>query len=166
MPIAYNADEIFRIGMEVEENGEAFYAAAAEVETDEEAKAMMEYLRDQEAAHRRIFAEMREQLPANAKPEGVYDPDGQMAAYLEAIAHSHVFTDQTQAADLARECEAAVDVLNVALQFEKDTVLLFQTMKDMTKPEWGRDRIDGLVSAEQGHVRDIAAMLAKLRAKA
>jgi len=162
MSTHFSADEIFRIGMEVELNGKDFYDAAASMCEARETKGTLEYLRDQEAEHYHVFSEMRDQLSAEAKAETVYDPDGQMSAYLRAIADSRVFTNQTEAAEAAKNCESAADVLRIALRFEKDSVLMFQAMKALVPEKWGQSKIDGLISAEQGHIREISDMLAEL----
>ena len=163
MSISYNADEVFQIGMDVELNGKAFYEAAAAVCKEPDARAMMETLAGQEAKHYQVFSEMRQRLPAEAQPESVCDPDAQMQAYLQALADSRVFTSETQAADMAKNCGSAVDVLKIALQFEKDSVLLFQSMKALTRADWGQEKINGLIAAEQGHIRMISSMMATLK---
>ncbi|MEW6356490.1 MAG: hypothetical protein AB1696_09200 [Planctomycetota bacterium] len=161
MSIGFSADEVFKIGMEVELNGEAFYDAALELCKARETKKTIKYLRDEEQKHYATFALMRDQLPAAARAATVFDPDGQMAAYLKALADSRVFTNENQAADIARKCKSPEEVLQVALRFEKDSVLMFQAMKEGTKPEWGQDKIDLLVEAEKEHIRRINALLAK-----
>ena len=162
MSMQYNAGEVFQIGMDVELNGQAFYAAAAAGCKDADAEAMLERLGRQEEAHYKTFSRMREQLPEGADPAAVYDPDGQMQAYLHALADSRVFTSETEAAQVARDCASALDVLKVAMQFEKDSVLMFETMREMTRAEWGQEKIDGLIDAEKGHIRMISAMMATL----
>ena len=163
MSIAFNADEVFQIGMEVELNGQAFYEAAAARSSEEQPKEVLLGLAEQEAVDHRVFSRMRGRLPAEAQPTAVYDPDGQMGSYLKALADSRVFTNATQAGDVAHNCETAVDVLDVALQFEKDSVLMFQAMKEMTRPDWGKDKIDGLIRAEEGHIRQISSMKTRLQ---
>lgn len=162
MGISFNADEVFRIGMDVEQNGQAFYEAAAEACPGDASRSMLTFLRDQEAEHYRVFSEMRDRLPPEAKSEAVYDPDGEMAAYLHAVAESRVFTNPEQAQAIARECKKAADVLKIALQFEKDSVLMFQALKEMTREDWGKDKIDGLIRAEKGHIRQIHRALAQM----
>ncbi|NOZ21883.1 MAG: rubrerythrin [Planctomycetes bacterium] len=162
MSIGFSADEVFKIGMEVELNGKAFYDAALGLCEDEEPKETIKHLRDEEGKHYASFAKMRDQLPPEAKAETVFDPDGQMAAYLKALADSRVFTSESQAADIARNCRSAREILQVALRFEKDSVLMFQALKEGTKPEWGQEKIDYLIGAEMEHIRKINALLEKL----
>lgn len=162
MGIHFNADEVFKIGMEVELNGKVFYDEASRVCDSAKLRGILEVLRDQEQAHYETFSKMREDLPSEAAEENVYDPDGQAAAYLKALADSHVFTSETQAADLARQCKDESELLRVALRLEKDTVLMFGTMKDLTRAEWGKAHIDRLIAAEQEHVRQIAGALSAI----
>jgi rubrerythrin len=160
--LGFNADEIFRIGMEIELNGKAFYQAAVESCADKEAKGIFEYLRDEEAKHYDLFAKMRSNLPQGAKAQTVFDPDDEIALYIKALADSRVFTTEIEAARLAKSCKTPVEVLRVAQQFEKDTILLFESMKEVTKAEWGQAKIDDLIDEEKGHIRKISAILAKI----
>lgn len=160
--LGFNADEIFRIGMEIELNGKAFYQAAVESSVDKEAKAIFEYLRDEEAKHYDIFAKMRGSLPEGAKAQTVFDPDDEVTLYVKALADSRVFTTESEAARLAKSCKTPVEALRAALQFEKDSILLFQSMKTVTKAEWGKEKIDDLIDQEKGHIRKIAAILGRL----
>lgn len=162
MSIRFNADEVFEIGMAVELNGKTFYDEASRLCETPEVRGVLEILRDQEQEHYEAFAAMREKLPPDAALQAVFDPNDESGAYLKALADSHVFTSQTQAGDVARECENERDILRLALRFEKDSVLVFQTMKELTKAEWGGDRIDWLIEAEKEHVRQIAGVLAAL----
>ena len=163
MGIFFSADEIFRIGMDVELNGRAFYEAAVEQSESEEAKAMLKHLGDEEVAHYETFSKMREQLPPQAKTETVFDPDGQLSAYLKALADSRVFTNETQAAEVARGCKTAADVLRVALGFEKDSVLMFQAMKEMTRADLGKEKIDGLIRSEKDHISTLSKALEQIQ---
>ena len=162
MGVHFNADEVFRIGMEVELNGKAFYDEASAVCDALELKVILEFLRDEEQKHYDAFGAMREKLPAGASEESVYDPEGEMGAYLKALADSRVFTSETQAAEAARSCETEEDILRMAVRFEKDSVLMFEAMKGLTKAEWGKEKIEWLIEQEKDHVRKVSGALAAL----
>jgi len=159
---SFNADEVFKIGMEVELNGRAFYQAAVDGCTDDGPKKVLEYLRDEEDKHYASFSKMRDELPEGARHDTVFDPDGEMALYLKALADSRVFTTETEAVEVAKACRTPRDVFQAALRFEKDSVLLFETMKETTKPEWGQDKIGLLIEAEKEHIRKISTAMANL----
>jgi len=159
MGIFFSADEIFRIGMDVELNGKAFYEAAMEQSETEDAKAMFKHLRDEEVSHYELFSKMRDELPPKAKTETVFDPDGQMSAYLKALADSRVFTNETEAAEVAKNCKTAAEVIRIAMGFEKDSVLMFQAMKEMTRSDLGKDKIDQLIESEKEHIATLSKLL-------
>lgn len=160
--LSFSADEIFKLGMEIELNGKAFYQAAADRCSDKEAKAAIEYLRDEEGKHYETFSKMREQLPPSAKEKTVFDPDDETTQYIKALADSRVFTNQSEAVQRAKSCTTTAEILRTALGFEKDTILLFETMKKATKEKWGQKEIDRLIEEEKVHIRKISAALSKL----
>jgi rubrerythrin len=47
-------------------------------------------------------------------------------------------------------------VIDLAVRFEKESILFFLWVKDHTRPEWGRDKIDQLIQEEQGHIVRLA----------
>jgi len=161
--LSFSADEIFKIGMEIELNGKAFYKAAAELCKDKEVRAVIEHLRDEEARHYDVFSGMREKLPESAKTETVFDPDDEMALYIKALADSRVFTNEKEAVNQAKSCKNPAEIFRIALGFEKDTILMFESMKKVTKAEWGQAKVDRLIEEEKEHIRKISAALGKIK---
>lgn len=164
MAVQFNADEVFEIAMDIEENGEAFYDAATAKAKSADAKAVFERLREAEERHYATFKALREQLPRDAAVAAVHDPDGQVSLYLRILSESRVFGSREEAREVANKVADEVQALRTALQFEKDTILFFHTLQDLTRPEWGKDQIGKLILEEQTHVRDISAALAALGA--
>ena len=64
---------------------------------------------------------------------------------------------------MASRLRDEIEVLRAALAFEKDTILFFQSMKDMTKEELGRGEIDRLIEEERKHVVWISEEINKAR---
>ena len=77
------ADDAFAMAVRIEENGNAFYAGAAEIAKNPEVKKLFEDLALMEASHIKIFRTLRSQLPDTAS-EVVWDPEGLAESYLEA----------------------------------------------------------------------------------
>jgi len=55
MGISFNADEVFEMGMDIEQNGEAYYRKAVELTEDPEIKKIFEELMVAEKAHYETF---------------------------------------------------------------------------------------------------------------
>ena len=86
MPISFNADEIFEMAEEIERNGARFYRKAARTAEDKQVKQMLLDMAAMEDGHLKTFEQMREELDEGQRVSGVFDPDGQSALYLQAMA--------------------------------------------------------------------------------
>lgn len=152
MSTQLNADEVFGIGVEIETNGRAFYLAAAEAATAPGQKELLIRLADWELGHMKLFESLRARLSASAKVETVYDPAGEIGLYLKGAADSHVFVRTLDVAALARKCASALEVLQVAMTFEKDSVVYYTAMKKVVSVNLGRNDIDRLIDEEMKHI--------------
>lgn len=160
MGIAYNAHEIYEIGIEIEKNGRRFYQSAAEKAEEEELRKFFIGLADWELHHVELF----EQLKADvSQPENRFDPDEDAHKYMKATAESHVFLMGANVDKMIEECHNAEDALALALRFEKDSVVLYSSMKGLVREDLGRESIDKLINEEIIHVSYIAAKLETLR---
>ena len=165
MGISFNADEVFEMGMDVEKNGEAYYNKAAELADDPEVKKVFEYLAGEENTHWETFKQMRDELGGETTSPTVIDSEGVNNLYLEALVKSRLFSDVREAEKVAEEATDPISALNVALTFEKDTILFFSSMKALTREDFGAKKIDMLIVEEQKHIIRITAEIKKLKAK-
>jgi rubrerythrin len=145
------ADDVFAMAVRIEENGNAFYAGAAEITENPEVKKLFEDLALMEASHIKVFRSLRSQLPDTAS-EAVWDPEGLAESYLEASADSHVFTMEA-ATDRLKSVKTPVEALDMALLFEKDSLAFFLGMKEILPDATGRDEIEKLIRSEMLHIR-------------
>ena len=58
MGISFNADEVFEMGMDIEQNGEAYHRKAAELTEDPEIKKIFDDLMTAEQQHYELTGEM------------------------------------------------------------------------------------------------------------
>ncbi|MCK4537719.1 MAG: ferritin family protein [Candidatus Krumholzibacteria bacterium] len=165
MGISFNADEVFEMGMDVEKNGEAYYNKAAELATDPDVKKVFEYLAGEEKTHWETFKQMRDELGGETTSPTVIDSEGINNLYLEALVKSRLFSDVKGAEKVAEEAADPISALNVALTFEKDTILFFSGMKALTREDLGASKIDMLIEEEQKHIIRIAAEIKKFKEK-
>ncbi|MGO9567760.1 MAG: ferritin-like domain-containing protein [Desulfomonilaceae bacterium] len=154
------ADDAFAMAVRIEENGNAFYAGAAEMTKNPEVKKLFEDLALMEASHIKIFRTLRSQLPDSAS-EAVWDPEGLAESYLEASADSHVFTVEA-ATDRLKTVKTAVEALDMALLFEKDSLAFFLGIKEILPDLNGRDEIDKLIKSEMLHIRMLSGVKRRL----
>ena len=152
MPAIFNADEVYETGVEIEKNGRDFYIIAADKAEDPDMKKFYNDLAAWEEKHIALFEKLKSELPDEAEGETVFDPDNQKHLYLKAAADSHIFRKNLNISTLVQGCKNPRDVINIALQFEKDSVAYYNTMISLVPKHLGKDKIERLINEELSHI--------------
>ncbi len=152
----FNADEIFEMAEQIERNGGKFYRDAAENISDSASKQMLTELAAMEDDHEKTFAALRSELSGADKTQTVFDPSGETAQYLKALADTRVFFKKE--IDLS----SMKEILKAAMTAEKDSIVFYLGMKDMVPEKLGKDKLDNIIKEEMGHVKLIGNKLRDL----
>ena len=112
MSYDFNADDILQMAEQIEINGALFYRESAEKVTDSGAKEFLLGLASMEDEHEKTFAAIRSQLSDKEKEGTVFDPQGEAAGYLKALAD----TTRLRMLKLMLEHEGALCVTAMANQ--------------------------------------------------
>ncbi len=150
------ADDVFAMAVRIEENGSAFYEGAAQKTQDSRVKKLFEDLAVMEQAHVTFFRALRSTQPAQLLEPPVWDPEGLAESYLQATADTHIFTVEAASSRL-KQVGSPIQALDVALQFERDSVAFFVGLKQLIQAQDGKDEIDKLILAEMEHIRMISS---------
>lgn len=162
MSYEWNADELFQVGVEVEKNGREFYLAAEQKAPTPEFAKLCRELAHWEEAHIALFESLRAALPPEAFEGGAFDPDSETGAYVRATADGHVFRRGADVAAHVDRCKTPADFLDVALSFEKDSVVFYSAMKQVVAASQGRAKVDALIEEELRHIAILTREKAKL----
>ncbi|MBD3308777.1 hypothetical protein GF339_20390 [candidate division KSB3 bacterium] len=153
MAFQFDAESIFEIGVQIEKNGRTFYSAVAGETSDEAMQTLFHELAEWEEQHIEIFRALQASLPESAEEAHLlFDPNDEFFSYLQAAADSHVFVASTDIVALARQCTSPGAALEMALTFEKDSVVYYTTMKKVVPEHLGREKIDLLIDEELKHI--------------
>ncbi|MBD3346376.1 MAG: rubrerythrin [Chitinivibrionales bacterium] len=155
----YNAAEIFQIGIEIEKNGKKFYKLAAEKTDDEDSRKLFLELADWEQGHVVLFENLKSDLAKQEGNTNMLDPDEEVERYLKASADTHVFNINADMDSLVNSCNTPQDILNLALRFEKDSVVVYTAMKDRVVESMGKEKVNKLINEEMLHVAFITKQL-------
>lgn len=149
-------DEIIEIAIHLEENGEAFYNAAAGKATTPGVKALFEELAVQEQYHRQAFQRMGGGVVELALTDEQWD---QFQSYTSALLQNSFFAKPENALNLATKAKDERSALQAALDFEKEAMLFFYELLDVVK---GADRevVERIVQEEKQHVARLSGILA------
>jgi rubrerythrin len=148
---AYSVNEIVELAVQIEHNGFAFYHEATKHKgLDDKSLELLTTLRDQELNHEKIFLALRDDEDMNNL---VLSQDWELvASYLQTIVASRIFNTEDAAIRLATDAGDVKDILNYAIQFEKDTLLFFHTVKDALANPKAQAAVARIIQEEISHV--------------
>ncbi|UCE50968.1 MAG: ferritin family protein [Desulfobacterales bacterium] len=155
MSYDFNADEVFEMAEQLERNGAKFYRDAADADIEPSNKQLLLDLAAMEDQHEKTFQALRLELSEKEKETTVFDPQGEAALYLRALADTRVFFEKD--IDIA----SIKAILTSAIEAEKDSIVFYLGMKDAVPQKLGKDRLDGIIKEEMGHIRLLSKELVK-----
>jgi len=162
MAFGFNADEILQMAERIERNGARFYRRAAEAcQADDASKAAFLELAEMEDGHERTFAEMRAALGSAETQTSTFDPQGETAAYLEAMADANVFGSDTDPVDLVCD-KSAAELLKIAINLEKESIVFYLGLRDLVAASAGMDKVERILQEEMAHVALLRGKIAAL----
>ncbi len=161
MPYHYKAEDVFEMAIQIEKNGAAFYRKAADFQEDPSDKDFLETLACMEDNHRADFEKMKKQVSELEKPQTVSDPDEELALYLKAMADVHGGEGNPDIADLFSGQETMTEIINTAIDLEKESILFYIGLKEMVPLKFGREKINAIINEEIKHVAQLNGFLEK-----
>jgi rubrerythrin len=152
----FQAADIVELAMQVEQSGEAFYRAVAHKVEGREARELFEYLAGQEVIHYQVFQKLSQTVH-----EAPFMTDQEWDLYMDYLngtVQSAFFEGTDKALALAETVTDARQAIQMAIGFEKETLLFFYDLRDRI-PEKDRPLIDKIVDEEKRHVRRLVSKL-------
>ena len=163
MSITFNVDEIFEMAEEIERNGVKFYREAAENSADKSVRKMFLELSAMEEGHGKIFAGIRKELSSQMKEPTVFDPDNQVAKYLQTMADFHGMEGKAGPTQKFTGKETLDEILRAALQAEKNSIAFYVGIKDLVPEKKGRNKVQAIIIEEMTHVSTLGGKLQELK---
>jgi rubrerythrin len=161
MGVTFNADEVFKMAEQIERNGVKFYHAAADKLPA--GRQMLLDLASMEQEHEKTFADMRAQLSGREQEPMVFDPNDEAQMYLQVAADGHVFDTKTEPTEKLKGKDTLDDILKMAIDMEKDSIAFYAGLKEWVPPRAGRDKIEGIIREEFGHIATLSEKLSALK---
>jgi rubrerythrin len=158
----FNAAEVFKIAIEIEENGKKFYESAQSVIDDPGVNKLFQELAREEVEHKKKFESLLAQLSPDVATPVVWDPDNNLAQYIKMMADQHVFLSSGEMDGLLAGIKNAKDALELAIEFEKDSVIFFLSMQEATEGKKGQELVEVLIKEEREHLKRLALELKRM----
>jgi len=149
----FNAKDVFEMALQLERNGAAFYKNAAKKTHDAEAKELLTQLSAMEEGHEKTFSKMMADLTEKEQISTIFDPNGEAAAYLRALADTRVFFEKKM------DPSSLKDIFMAAIGAEKDSIVFYLGIRDLVPEKFGKSRIDAIIKEEMGHLEALSRQL-------
>ena len=162
MIYGFNANEVFKIGIEIEENGKRFYDRVLDMTEESGVKDLFRRLAAAEVEHKARFQAWQEALPPSARENTVWDPENETDQYLKMMADMHVFKSNQPFDEVMAGIQSVEDALRLAMQFEKDSIVFFLAVQESTEEKKGKELIGQLVDEEKEHLKSLSMELKRV----
>ena len=162
MPITFNADEVFEMAEQIERNAAKFYREAATKAPERQIKDLFLRLAAMEDTHLRTFQQMRKTLSDQEKEGTTFDPEGEASLYLQAMADDRGFEGMKGRNVKLTGRESTREMLEIAINAERNSILYYVGLKEMVPTEVGRDKVEAIIREEVGHAAELRRYLAAL----
>ncbi|MBI4746366.1 MAG: ferritin family protein [Deltaproteobacteria bacterium] len=132
MSVAFSGKEVLEIAIQIEKNGFTFYSHAAQKVTDNKVRELIEWLAQEEKSHIGRF----ENILSSFNPQELDMSPAEFeeySLYLKALADARVFTSELKAREATMLIKTEIDAIDIAIGFEKDSLLFLHWIKMMVK---------------------------------
>jgi rubrerythrin len=151
----YSGQEIVEIAVRIEENGYAFYIAAAEmIREPNDTKNLFLDLAEKETMHIAVFQKLLEKY----EPEDYELGQEDATLYIQNLADGHIFGEPDSGARLAKNLKSSKEALEIAFKFENDSVAFYTELEKRAKTD-SKKLIRQIIEEEKDHAAAIEKFL-------
>jgi len=154
--------EVLEIAEKIERNGARFYRRAAAMVQDASVSAFLVQLAQWESQHVKVFRAMKQRSVEQKWEIGDVAPKRDGGSDAHSLAGLAVFGLQPNPADELTGETTRADVLRIAIEKEKDSIVYYTGLKDLIPSEKDRKLIEDIIQEEMKHVRILAQSLEQL----
>ncbi|WP_378957089.1 ferritin family protein [Pelosinus sp. sgz500959] len=152
--------EGLRIAMSIEAAGREFYQQACQQAKEESHKDLFRLLKREEISHYETFSEIFDQVKSNKEAgSDEYLFDEETSRYLTVLAEGHIFPIGEEAEVKIAEAATIVEILYMAVQAEKDSILFYDELASKSKFPEAKKIFTLLKAEEQTHVVKLRQIL-------
>ncbi len=148
MSMLLTGGEVLSLAVQIEKSGHAFYSTVALDSSDPALVELFSFLAAEEDRHLRHFEAVRAEL-------GDFAIDGddweETSRYIKATTDGRFFLGEDRAIRAAHAVRDAREALDIAVGFEKDTLLFFHELLAVT-PARTQESAERIIEEEKRHV--------------
>ncbi len=159
MTVDFNADEIFEIAIRIEKNGSAFYMKASQLSKNNDTRDFLFELAKIEKSHQTTFENMKKSFQSTDERESLINTNEEFREYLVSMVDRHGGEGDPDQAELLTGKETVSDVLEIAIELEKETVSFYLFFREWLPPGHGQSKLDEIIKEEEQHIIQLTNLL-------
>jgi len=169
MDIKFDPEQAFLVAERIEINGAKFYRRAAEIADTPEAKKLLNSLATWEDEHREFFEKLRTDFsglgPLDYRKylDRVFEPDKEQLRSINELADSNVILSDMDPADRLKGDENLREILEIALEIEKDSLVFYTSLSLAMKASSEGDALSSIIKEEMRHISILTRELAQCK---
>lgn len=149
----FSIQEILDLAIRLENNGESVYRQAADAVTDPELVSLLQWMAGEEAQHARWFSELKQQLKTHSPDLFMAEMSREVFGdFLGEKSFSHQDVDFSK-------IDRVGDLIAVFIEFEKDTIIFYETLKPFIEDTDTLDNLDKVIAEENTHIAKLHRFL-------
>ncbi len=142
----FSVAEIVNIAVTIEQKGQEFYKSLLEKFDNPELQRVFSMLLQDEINHEELFKNLYKEVAENKE-----NLQPRQSEILEALADSHLFLNPEKLEKRVGPMKIAADALEMAIDFEKDSVVFFSGIKEFVTDD-KNGVVEKLAKEEMLHV--------------
>lgn len=149
----FSVHEILDMAIQLEKNGESVYRHAVDEVTASDLVAMLKWMADEEAEHRRWFLELKNNYATRSVNPFVEEMGRQVFGEMlgeKSFSHRDV--------DFSR-VKRVQDLIGIFIEFEKDTILFYETLIPFIEDKDTLQHISKIIAEENNHIKKLQEFL-------
>ena len=155
----FTIQEIIEIAIEIEKNGEVFYHTLAESANIAMLRGLFKLLSGEEKKHKAKFEEILKSVGGYQISDVYYATE--YMGYMKALADEQVFKKDISALDVAKSVKSSKEAIELAIDFEKDSIIFLHEMLDMMDED-EKEAVKKLLNEERNHIRKLSTIKAQI----
>jgi len=151
----FEIKDILELAIRLEKNGEAAYRNAIQATSDEELKAMLNWMAGEEASHGRWFSKLKTALDQGSQSPFREEMSRQL---IEDLVGGQTFS--LKEVDFSKVAVLG-ELISIFIEFEKDTVLFYGMIAPFVEDGQTRTHLDSIIAEENRHIARLEQFMAK-----
>ena len=155
-----NVTEVIEFAVYIEQNGYTFYNETKNKFDDQGLQDLFQFLGDEELKHEKTFKALVMQA-GSFTPHERYA--GEYSAYMRDFLKMHALGNDEALKNKIAGIKDAAGAVAMALEFEKDSIVLFTMLKKYISGSKGEGLVDNIIQEELTHIYKINSFYNRLK---